>query len=128
MTLDLDTLAKWGPLALSAVIIPALKWVVPRGLVTHDQLEAFKKAHDAEHRDIDRRLRDGDTKFNDIKKDIEYLPTREDIDDLRDRLTKVDVGVARLEGKIQVVAVRVGAVEKPVDLLVEHHLEEDDRK
>lgn len=119
-----DLVAKWGPFVITGVIAIG-GWMIRRGLVTHDDFSAWRKAHDAEHDEIDGRLSDGQQQFTRMESDIKHLPTRDDIDGLKTQLAKVDKGVVRLEGKIGMVAVKLGAVEKDSDRLTDFHLTED---
>lgn len=116
----------WWPVLL-VVAQAGLGWVVwslGKRFLPREEFEAYKDAHGDDHDEIGDRLQAGQTQFTRIEADLKHLPTRKDIEDLRTQLHQVDKGVIQLNGSIQVVAAKLGAVEKPVDLMMRIGMED----
>lgn len=118
---------RWWPIAL-VLFQAALAWVIwsmRKQFLTHDDFDVYKAQHDEVHEGIGQQLVAGLQQFTRIEAELKHLPTRKDIEDLRSSVAAVDRGVVKLDGSIRVVAAKLGAVEKPVDMLMGHHLDEE---
>jgi hypothetical protein len=116
---------QWWPVVLVVVqgFLAWGQWSLVRRFVTRDDWERWRGTHRTDHDEIDKRLSDGRAWFTRIETDLRHLPTRDDLDQLKSQLAAVDKSVVRLDGSIRVVAAKLGAVQAPVDLLVEQAME-----
>jgi hypothetical protein len=123
----MEDFLKWWPVGLFVFqfLLAWVLWSLVKRFVTREDFETYRVAHQDEHEAIDTRMAEGKAQFARIESELRHLPTRKDIDDLKAQLASVDKGVVKLDGSIRVVAAKLGAVEKPVDILMEHHLDGD---
>jgi hypothetical protein len=97
-------------------------WMARRTLVTHDDLRASFDAHDDRHKELDKRLADGERQFAVIRSDIEHLPDVDDLADLKDRVGDVEGSIRALTATVGGLKDVLERVERPLNILVEHHL------
>ncbi|MDO8606166.1 MAG: hypothetical protein Q7R40_06500 [Phaeospirillum sp.] len=123
----MDVFLTWWPILLVIVqcILAWVLWSMRQQFVTHDAFEAFKETHTKAHDGITADFAEGRRMFSEITTELKHLPTRRDIEDLKETLHTVDKGVIRMSGHIREVAARLGAVEKPVDQLMGRALDGD---
>ncbi|SBW09202.1 hypothetical protein KL86APRO_12540 [uncultured Alphaproteobacteria bacterium] len=123
----IEALLKWWPVLV--VIAQAglgwMMWSLGKRFVPREEFETYKTAHADKHEAIGEQLQEGQQQFTRISTELQHLPNRNDIDELKAQLHQVDKGVVRLNGAINVVAAKLGAVEKPVDLMMRIGMEEN---
>lgn len=117
---------QWWPVVLVMVqaLLAWVLWSFGRRFITRDDFDRWRGVHDTDHEEIEQRLADGRAWFTRIETDLRHLPTRSDLDALKAQLAAVDRSVVRLEGSIRVVAAKLGAVQAPVDMLLEQAMED----
>lgn len=123
-----EELLKWWPVLLVCAQA-GLGWVVwslGKRFLPREEFEAFKVAHGGAHDEIGDQLQAGRQQFTRIEAELKHLPTLRHIDELKAQLHSVDKGVVELNGSIKAVAFRLGAVEKPVDLMMRIGMEDKD--
>ncbi|BAE49275.1 hypothetical protein [Paramagnetospirillum magneticum] len=108
--------------ALLGTIGGVLIWMVRHTLVSQDDLRARFEEHDEDHKELDKRLVDGERQFAAILADLEHLPDHEDIADLKDRIGAVEGSVKALGATIDGLKEVLERVERPLNILVEHHM------
>lgn len=94
-------------------------------LVTQDDLRERFEEHEADHKELDKRLVEGERQFAAIQADLEHLPDHEDIADLKDRIGAVEGSVQALGATIDGLKEVLERVERPLNILVEHHMNGD---
>ncbi|CUW41126.1 conserved protein of unknown function (Bacteriophage Mu, Gp25 5-119) [Magnetospirillum sp. XM-1] len=123
----MDAFLNWWPVLLVIVqgVLAWVLWSMRHQFVLQDEFESYKTDHDTDHGEIDAKLAAGKNQFTRIESELKHLPNRGDIDELKAQLHQVDKGLVRLTGSVNVVAAKLGAVEKPVDLMMRHAIEDD---
>ncbi|MGE4526814.1 MAG: hypothetical protein AB7D00_00480 [Rhodospirillaceae bacterium] len=123
-----DMFLKWWPvlLFLAQVGLGWVVWSLGRRFLPREEFESWAAAHSGKHEEIGEQLQKGEQQFTRIAAELTHLPNRGDIDDLKDQMHQIDKGVVRLTGVVNVVAAKLGAVEKPVDLMMRIGMEEKD--
>lgn len=97
-------------------------WMARRTLVTQEDLRASFDAHNGQHRELDKRLADGERQFVIIRTDIEHLPDVDDLADLKGRVGGVEGSIRALTATVDGLKDVLERVERPLNILVEHHL------
>jgi septal ring factor EnvC (AmiA/AmiB activator) len=93
-----------------------------RTFATKDEVQKSFRDHSRAHDALDRQLADGAKEFAAIKTDLAHLPNQEDIADVKDRIAAVEGSVQALSATIDGLRQVLERVERPLNLLVQHHL------
>jgi len=100
-------------------------WSIRREMVTKDHLATELARHDEEHQILERRLADGDRRFSAIIADMQSLPRRQDLDDLKERLGGVEGSVMALQATIEGQSEVFRRIENTLNMLLEDRLKRD---
>ena len=100
----------------------AVLWMARNTLATKAELHSSFEAHGEEHDELNRRLEEGESKFAAILADLEHLPGHSDLNDIRDRIAAVEGEVKALAATIDGLKEVLERVERPLNILVEHHM------
>lgn len=124
----IDTFLKFLPVlvVIAQGLLTWAVWSLGKRFLPRDEFEQYKAGHVVTHEEIGDQLQAGREQFTRIESDLKHLPTLRHIDELKAQLHAVDKGVVELNGSIKAVAVRIGAVEKPVDLMMRIGMEDKD--
>lgn len=97
-------------------------WLARHTLVTQDDLRERFDEHEEDHKELDKRLAEGERQFEAIKTDLSHLPDHNDISDLKDRIGAVEGSVKALEATIDGLRDVLERIERPLNILVEHSI------
>lgn len=131
MTDWLDWLKWIGPVALSVVIAPIVRWSVKRGVGDQvaaavaplaQSLDSYRAGHAQEHRVLDNRLHDGDLRFATLDASLRHLPTKDDLEELSRSMAGVHSGVAGLTATVDGIRGAVNGLQETVNMLVQNEL------
>jgi len=120
----LDMMLKVGGLltGLVGMIGGGLAWAARHTLVSQVDFEAWVTGHGNAHSALDRRLAEGETRFALLQSSLDHLPDHDDVAELKERITKVEGSVEALGERIDGLREVLERVERPLNLLVDHHM------
>jgi predicted nucleic acid-binding Zn-ribbon protein len=121
-------------MALAAAMV-VLIWRLKEVFVTKAHFHEYLKKHledhehiEDRHKETEKRLEDGAEKFATILADLDHLPNHKDISDLKDRIGAVEGSVKALGATINGLKDVIERIERPLNILVEHHMGTGDRR
>jgi hypothetical protein len=113
---------KYWPVALFVLNIVILwaQWSVRHAFATKDDLAAAVAPVRTELQGQERRM-------SALEAELKHAPTHADLEAIRSGLVSVQTHVAGLSENVRGVNETLGRIERPLNLLLEHHLKEPKR-
>lgn len=121
-----EIIREWWPIGLvlvQAVMLWAA-WSMRKQFVSQEEFGRYKSDHATAHEALDDALAEGSREFTAIKAELEHLPTREDLDGIKDSLARVGASVAGLKEAVEGVRKALAGVQDNVQTLIGHELAE----
>ncbi|HSV28627.1 MAG TPA: hypothetical protein VLL76_03685 [Candidatus Omnitrophota bacterium] len=121
-----DVFLKWWPVLVVVLNLFVLwvGWSMRKQFVTNDQFDVFQEKHSKEHDRLDEALARGEREFTLIKTELEHLPTREDLDGIKESLSDLTATMAGLKEAVDGIKKAVSGVQENFQTLIGHELAE----
>lgn len=133
----IDMFLNWWPV-VAVVVGVAVNWAVwasRQQFVTHEHLDTYIKAHQAEHKaegaahakvhdQVEAALVSGEVKFRELETRLAQLPTRADHEALLRALGEVNATIQGIGAKVDGLATSVSWVQSNLSTIVDHELAE----
>ncbi|WP_041794074.1 DUF2730 family protein [Pararhodospirillum photometricum] len=118
----------------TTVLGGAVLWRLSRVFVTREALDrhaeheaAWRGTHDARYEEVAERLDQGARRFAVLEATINALPSQADVRALGQQVADLRADVARLAGQLEGAQGLTARLERVVDMLTEHHLQQERR-
>ncbi len=101
-----------------------ISWSAGKKFVTHDQWDAWRKNHAAEHDRLDDDLALGAQEFAAIKAKLEHLPTHDDMEPITRQLGGLASTLSGLAEAVGGIKTTLSGVNETIQTLLNHELAE----
>lgn len=101
-----------------------IAWSASKKFVTQDQFTIWLAGHGKEHDKLDDALAAGEREFTAIKKELENLPTRDDLEPINVQLGGLASTLSALAEAVAGIKTTLGGVNDTINTLLGHELAE----
>lgn len=121
-----DLFLKWWPVLVVVLNLFVLwvGWSMRKQFVTNDKFDKYQETHNQEHDKLDDAMARGEREFTLIKTELEHLPTREDLDGIKESLSDLTATMAGLKEAVDGIKKSVAGVQENFQTLIGHELAE----
>ncbi len=125
-----EWLLAWWPVlsfvltGLGAGLVGWIAWAAGKKFVTQEQWAAWQAGHGQEHDRLDDALAAGEREFTAIKKELENLPTREDLEPISQQLGGLASTLSALAEAVGGIKTTLAGVNDTIQTLLGHELAE----